>query len=286
VGLAGTLKDYRMTTADGRIKALSEIDYAGQGAGFASQPAEVVNYVENHDNQTLFDIHALKLPPATSREDRARVQVLALALTAFSQGVPYFHAGVELMRSKNGDRNSYDSGDWFNRLDWSYRDNFWGTGLPPKQDNAGFWPALKPLLADPAIKPSPADIAFTRDAFKDLLKIRASSSLSRLRSADEIQRRLRFFNTGPAQQPSVMVGHLDGRGLSGAGFAEMLYLVNADKRELTLDLAELKGRPFVLHPVHRAPDAADPRPLRLSRWDAAAGTLRMPPRTALVYVLE
>ena len=286
VGLAGTLKDYRMNTADGSVKALSDIDYAGQGAGFASQPAEVVNYVENHDNQTLFDIHALKLPPGTGREDRARVQVLALALTTFSQGVPYFHAGVELLRSKNGDRNSYDSGDWFNRLDWSYRDNFWGTGLPPKQDNADFWPALKPLLADPAIKPSPADIAFSRDAFRDLLRIRASSALFRLRGSEDVMRRLRFFNTGPAQQATVMVGHLDGRGHSGAGFAELLYLVNADKRELVLDLPELKGRPFVLHPVHRAPEAADPRPLRQSRWDAAAGTLRVPPRTALVYVIE
>ncbi len=286
VGLAGTLKDYRMLAADGSVKALSAIDYAGAGAGFASQPSEVVNYVENHDNQTLFDIHALKLPPATSREDRARVQVLGLALTAFSQGVPYFHAGVELLRSKSGDRNSYDSGDWFNRLDWSYRDNFWGTGLPPKQDNADFWPALTPLLANAAIKPSPADIAFTRDAFKDLLKIRASSALFRLRSTQEVMRRLRFFNTGPAQQPTVMAGHLDGRGLAGAGFAELLYLVNADKRELTLGLPELQGRPFVLHPVHRAADAADPRPLGRSRWDAAAGTLRVPPRTALVYVIE
>jgi pullulanase-type alpha-1,6-glucosidase len=286
VGLAGTLKDYRMTTADGRVLPLSAIDYAGSGAGYASQPAEVVNYVENHDNQTLFDIQALKLPPATSREDRARVQVLGLALTAFSQGLPYFHAGVELLRSKSGDRNSYDSGDWFNRLDWSYRDNHWGSGLPPKQDNADFWPALKPLLANPAIKPSPEDIAFTRDAFRDLLKIRGSSTLFRLRSAQEVQRRLRFFNTGPMQQATVMVGHLDGRGLGGAGFAEVLYLVNADKRELTLDLAELKDRPFVLHPVHRAPDAADSRPLGLSRWDAGAGTLRVPPRTALVYVVE
>jgi pullulanase len=286
VGLAGTLKDYRMLAADGSVKALSAIDYAGTGAGFASQPSEVVNYVENHDNQTLFDIHALKLPSATSREDRARVQVLGLALTAFSQGVPYFHAGVELLRSKSGDRNSYDSGDWFNRLDWSYRDNFWGTGLPPKQDNADFWPALKPLLANAAIKPSPADIAFTRDAFKDLMKIRASSALFRLRSTQEVMRRLRFFNTGPAQQATVMAGHLDGRGLAGAGFAELLYLVNADKRELTLELQELKGRPFVLHPVHRAADAADPRPLGQSRWDGAAGTLRVPPRTALVYVIE
>ena len=35
------------------------------------------------------------------------------------QGVAYFHAGIDTLRSKSLDRNSYDSGDWFNRIDWS-----------------------------------------------------------------------------------------------------------------------------------------------------------------------
>ena len=284
VGLAGTLRDYRLVTADGSVKALRDIDYAGQGAGFASQPAEVVNYLENHDNQTLFDINVLRLPHSTPRQDRARVQVLGLALTAFSQGVAYFHAGIETLRSKNGDRNSYNSGDWFNRLDWTFSDNFWGSGLPPKQDNADFWPVLTPLLADPAIKPTAADIAFTRDAFSDLLKIRASSTLFRLRTAADVAQRLHFHNTGPAQTPTLMVAHLDGRGLPGAGFADVLYALNADKVAITLALPALQGRPFVLHPVHRSAAAADARPLQQARWDSATGMLTVPPRTALVYV--
>ena len=284
VGLAGTLRDYRLHTADGSVKALRDIDYAGQAAGFASQPAEVVNYVENHDNQTLFDINVLRLPRSTSHQDRARVQVLGLALTAFSQGVAYFHAGTEALRSKNGDRNSYDSGDWFNRMDLSFSDNFWGSGLPPKQDNADFWPVLKPLLADPAIKPSAADIAFTRDAFLDLLKMRASSTLFRLRTAEDVAQRLRFHNTGPTQTPTLMVAHLDGRGLAGSGFAELIYAVNVDKAAVTLALPALQGRPLVLHPVHRSATAADKRPALEARWDSATGMLTVPARTALVYV--
>ncbi len=286
IGLAGTLRSYAMTTADGSRKRLADIDYAGQGAGFASQPSEVVNYVENHDNQTLFDINVLKLPVATSREDRARVQVLGLALTTFSQGMAYFHAGVELLRSKSGDRNSFDSGDWFNRLDWTATDNHWGSGLPPQESNADFWSALRPLLANPAIKPTPADIAFTRDAFLDLLRIRQSSLLFRLRRADEVSARLSFPNTGPEQQATVVVGHLDGRGLPGAGFAEVLYAVNADKVPVTLALPQYRGRAFVLHPAHSAPQAADRRPSQLARWDAQTGQLLVPARTALVYVLE
>ena len=175
-GLAGTLRGYRMTTYDGATKTLAQIDYAGQGAGFATQPDEVVNYVENHDNPTLFDINVLKLPPETTRGDRARVQVLGGAVTAFSQGIAYFHAGVEMLRSKSLDRNSFDSGDWFNRMDWSFTTNHFGSGLPPQHANAALWPVMQPLLADPDLSPKPADIRFARDAFYDLLRIRASTT--------------------------------------------------------------------------------------------------------------
>ena len=143
----------------------------------------MVNYVENHDNQTLFDNNVYKLPVQTSTAERARVQVLALAVNAFSQGVAYFHAGVDTLRSKSMDRNSFDSGDWFNRLDWTYRDNYFATGLPPARENEANFPFIAPLLREAGIKPAPADIAWTRDAFRDLLRIRASSTLFRLRSA-------------------------------------------------------------------------------------------------------
>src|SRR5207342_2453415 len=152
--LAGTLRDYRLQTADGHEKPLSEIDYKGQPAGYAAQPAEAVNYVENHDNQTLFDIDAMKLPRDTSPADRARVQLLGAAFVAFSQGVAYFHAGMDVLRSQSLDRNSFDSGDWFNRLDWTYRDNFFGSGLPPASDNGKDWDLLRPLLTD-IVKPTP-----------------------------------------------------------------------------------------------------------------------------------
>ncbi len=286
LGLAGTLRDYRLTTHTGAVKRGADIVYSNQPAGFASQPGEVVNYVENHDNQTLFDLNTLKLPRDTTGADRARVQVLGLALTAFSQGVAYFHAGVDILRSKSGDRDSYDSGDWFNRLDWTYTDNGWGSGLPPEKTSAGFWPLLQPLLADPAIKPTPADINFTRDAFLDLLKIRASSGAFRLTTSDDVQKRLTLFNTGPDQLPTLLLGHLDARGLVGGGFAELLYAINTGTSTATWPLPTLRGRAFLLHPVHRASTAADQRPARDARWDAATGTLTVPPRTALVYVLD
>ncbi|WP_233263109.1 alpha-1,6-glucosidase domain-containing protein [Cognatiluteimonas profundi] len=284
VGLAGTLRDVRMRTAGGADLALSAIDYKGAPAGYAAQPGEVVNYVENHDNATLFDIDALRLPRDTSPAERARVQLLGAALVAFSQGIAYYHAGIDLLRSKSLDGNSFDSGDWFNRIDWTGTDNGFGAGLPPAADNAKNWPLQRPVLADAAIKPSPRDIAWMRDAFRDLLRIRASSTLFRMRSADDIAQRLAFRNVGPEQNAGVVVAHLDGRGYPGAGFSDILYLVNVSPGAQVLALPDEARKPYVLHPVQRAPDAADRRPLQAS-VDAATGRFSIPARTAVVYVI-
>jgi pullulanase-type alpha-1,6-glucosidase len=280
VGLAGTVESYVMTDRHGARVPLAKVDYNGQGAGFASEPSEVVNYTENHDNQTLFDNNATKLPRETSLDDRARVQVLGAAVVAFSQGIAYLHAGQEILRSKSLDRNSYDSGDWFNRLDWTLTDNGFGAGLPPARDNQEHWRVMQPLLASSAsIKPTKAQIEWTRDAVLDLFRIRASTPLFRLRSADEIGRRLTFHNTGPAQNPQLVIGELDGHGLPG--FARVLYAINAAPSAQTV---AVPAGAWKLHPVHLAPQAADARIAREASIDAASGTLVVPARSAVVFV--
>jgi pullulanase len=283
--LAGSLRHYRMTTATGEQRALQDIPYGPQPTGYVQEPSEVVNYTENHDNMTLWDSLAFKLPRTTTAAERARVQVLGAALVAFSQGVAYFHAGQDILRSKSLDGNSYDSGDWFNRLDWTYQTNHFGTGLPPQSDNGHLYPLMRELLPDPALSPSPADIAFARDAFRDLLQIRASSTLLRMPSAAEIQKRLRLFNVGPEQNPAVSAVHLNGVGLAGARFDEMVLLINVDTRSHAVSDAALQGKALRLHPVHLDPAAADPRPAQSARYDAVTGRFEVPARTALAYVL-
>jgi pullulanase/glycogen debranching enzyme len=285
VGLAGSIRDFSVLTYQDTNRTLQDVDYSGQPAGYASQPGEVVNYVENHDNQTLFDINAYKLPVTTSREDRMRVQMLGAAINAFSQGVAYFHAGMDTLRSKSMDGNSYDSGDWFNRLDWNYNDNYFGSGVPPRGDNGSNYGLIKPLLANPDIKPTATEIALARDMFRDLLKLRSSSTMFRLRSAADIKARLKFFNTGSTQNPTLLVGHLDGVGYPGAGFRELLYFVNVDKIAHDLLVPSEKGKPYVLHPVHLAASAADKRPALQADFAPATGRFSIPARTALVYVI-
>jgi pullulanase-type alpha-1,6-glucosidase len=278
--LAGSIRDYTLTTHWDAVLPLSGVG----GVGYASEPGEVVNYVENHDNQTLFDVGAYKLPTATSREDRARVQMLGAAVVAFSQGTAYFHAGVDTLRSKSLDRNSYDSGDWFNRLDWSYADNHFGTGLPPQADNGASWGTMTPLLGNAALKPAPGDIAWSRDAFRDLMKIRASSTLLRLRTAADIRSRLTLHNLGSNQVPTVLAGHLNGAGYAGANFSELVYFVNVGTVAETVTIAALAGKSFALHPVHAA--GADRRPATAAAYSAATGAFTVPARTALVFVVN
>jgi pullulanase/glycogen debranching enzyme len=252
------------------------------------QPGEVVNYVENHDNATLFDINVLRLPTATPVAERARVQTLASALVMFSQGIAYVHAGQELLRSKSLDRNSFDSGDWFNSYDPSGVRHGFARGLPPKKDNEPAWEFMRAPLADTSLVPSAPLVQWTRAAFADLLRIRASSALFRLRSADDVARRLHFVNTGPQQLPTVIAAHLDGRGPSGRAqrdfrFAHLLYAVNADTVAHDLAIPRLVGVRLQLHPVHSAANAADTR-ARASAWTPQRGILRVPPRTAVVWV--
>jgi len=284
VGLAGSVRDMTLATWRGPTLAFDHIPYGSQPAGYASAPGEAVNYVENHDNQTLFDNNLLKLPSATSGADRARVQILGAAVVAFSQGVAYFHAGVDLLRSKSFDKNSFDSGDWFNRLDWTATDNGFGAGLPPRADNGELWAVERPLLADASLKPTPADIAWTRDAFRDLLRIRASTPLFHLATAAAVRERVSFPASGPAQDPTVIAELVDGQGLADSKFGAVLVVLNADKQAHALDLPALRERRWRLHPVHLDPQAADTRVARTARVDDANGRFTVPARSAVVFV--
>ena len=284
-GMAGSLRSYVLPTSTDTSLPLEQIDIGGNPLGFVTDPSEAVSYVENHDSQTLFDTSVYKLPTTTTQDDRARVQMLGAAIVSFSQGVAYFHAGVDTLRSKSLDKNTYDSGDWFNRLDWSYADNNFGAGLPLQNVNGDDWAIQGPLLANALIKPTPAQIAWTRDQFRDLLRIRKSTSLLHMHGPGDIKARLKFWNTGSTQVPTVIVGDLDGSGgYAGANFQEVTYFVNVDKQAHPIAIPALAARNFVLHPVHLGAGAADPR-AATATYDAATGTFTIPARTAVVFVV-
>jgi pullulanase-type alpha-1,6-glucosidase len=279
-GLAGALAGYTLEDRFGNTVSASQIDYNGQPAGYTADPQEVISYIEAHDNDTLFDAIAVKAPVGTSMADRVRIQNLGMSILGFGQGVPFFHAGVELLRSKSMDRNSYNSGDWFNKLDFTYQDNNWGVGLPPAQDNQSNWPIMQPLLADPALKPGPADIAQTNAHFREVLAIRKSTRLLRLRTAQEIADRLRFFNTGPGQIPGLIGMTIsDAAGNLDHQHSQVAVLLNA--RNVAVSVALSGPCPaFKLHPIQVS--SADPV-VRTASFTAGTCTFDVPARTAAVF---
>ena len=81
-------------------------------------PQQSINYVSCHDNYTLHDKLKLSRPDAKIQE-LARMSCLSGAILLTSQGIPFLHAGIEMMRTKKGHGNTYKSSDEFNMIDWS-----------------------------------------------------------------------------------------------------------------------------------------------------------------------
>ncbi|WP_237108740.1 pullulanase-type alpha-1,6-glucosidase [Nonomuraea sp. MG754425] len=273
VGLTGNLRDYVLPCG----RKGSEVDYNGSPAGYTAAPGEAVTYVDAHDNETLFDALAYKLPPDTPMADRVRMQALSLAAALLSQGTVFVHAGSERLRSKSFDRNSYDSGDWFNRLLWDCaQGNGFGAGLPPRAGNEARWPYARPLLADPALRPGCADIGAARARFGELLRIRASTPAFALGSPEEVRRRLSF----PASAEGVIALHVDTEGLDPR-WTSVTAVFNATPQPQAQDVPALAGQRVELHPVQAGSD--DPV-VRESSFEPATGTLTVPGRTVAVFV--
>ncbi len=87
-------------------------------APWANEPWQSMSYVSCHDNHTVYD--KLKV----SRKDASEETIIAMAkltqaIVLTSQGTAFIHAGSEMLRTKNGEHNSYNLPDEINRIDWS-----------------------------------------------------------------------------------------------------------------------------------------------------------------------
>ncbi|MFQ2165129.1 pullulanase-type alpha-1,6-glucosidase [Aeromonas hydrophila] len=281
LGMAGNLKDFILTDKDGMPKKGSDIDYNGQPAGYAQDPTEIQNYVDKHDNQTLFDNLIYKAPQGA---DLVRMQGVSLATAMLGQGIPFTHAGVELLRSKSMERDSYDSGDWYNRVDYTLADNNFDKGLPRKDKDGDNYPLIEKVLSK-HVKPSGADMATMVGFYQELAELRQSSRLLRLGSGAEVIKRVDFRNTGPDQEPGLIVMTVDDGINAGAdldpaidGLVVMINATNApqsvsdfrDGNDQPIDLTSLQ-----LSPAHHggesiARDAAvNGGTLTLGAWSAA-----------------
>ena len=285
INLAGSLQDFKII--DQNNNQVSGIEL--QGTGYTKDPQESINYISKHDNETLFDLNMFKLPlgksgtAVTSMNERVRVQNLGLSLVGLSQGIPFFQMGSDMLRSKSLDHNSYDSGDWFNRIDFTYSGNNFGVGLPPAWSNQERWGIMSPLLKNTKFDPDQEHILDNVQHFREILQIRRSSPLFRLRTKEDIEQRLTFHNMGKNQKDAFIVMSLDdtvGENLD-PNYNKVVALFNADKFGQKIKIPELAGTPMVLHPVQA--DSHDDV-VKSASFNLTNGEFDIPARTTAVFV--
>ncbi len=283
LGLAGEMADFSFVDRGGLVTSGFQVNYNNHpGAGYTASPADQIAYVDAHDNETLYDALAFKLRRSTTMADRVRAQVLDQAIPELGQGIPFFLAGSDVLRSKSTDKNSYNSGDWFNVMDWTLQTNGFGRGLPPQGDNGSRLSWATTILQNVSLRPSRTSMIASSARFREFLRIRYSSPLFRLGSGREVSRRVTFLAPKKAA-PGVIVMRIQD---VGKGFANLdpkvrsiVIVFNASASAQSLTVKALAKVALVLHPVLAR--SADPVARRST---AKAGLLKVPALTVAVFL--
>ncbi|MBT8212301.1 MAG: DUF3372 domain-containing protein, partial [Acidimicrobiia bacterium] len=172
----------------------------------------------------------------------------------------------------------YNSGDWFNAIDFTYKQNGWASGLPVEDKNADRWELATELFGLDELVPLSTDIRGTLNRFLEALEVRASSPLFRLKTAAEVVERVEFHNTGPDQLPGMIVMTVDDTvGVDLDPERDVLIvLINATDEAQSFTVDGVSGAR--LHPVHAESTDAVTRSASVS-----GSTFSVPARTASVF---
>ena len=90
---------------------------------WATEPTQMISYVSCHDDMCLTDRLRASIP-LEGVDELIRLDLLAQTAVFTSQGVPFMLSGEELLRSKRGVHNSFESPDSINQLDWSNKERY------------------------------------------------------------------------------------------------------------------------------------------------------------------
>ena len=276
VGMTGNLASYTYENREGQT-----VEGSHEMIGYADEPQESVNYIDKHDNETLWDNTQVKLPRDLSMDDRVRVHMLSNAFINYGQGVPFYQMGSDILRSKSLDRNSFDSGDWFNLVDFSLSEHGWARGLPPAWDNEDRWDDMRDFLRDDRFAVQTDHMETAHELFLEQLQMRYSSPLFRLASAAEIKERVAFHNTGPDQTPGIIAMTISDGACAGPALDDdwdgLVVVFNADDDTQSITLDGLSA--LELHPMH-----ANSTDTQLRDATAEAdGTISVPALSAAVF---
>ena len=100
---------------------MTKVNYSK--APWATEPTQMMSYVSCHDDMCLVDRLRASIPGITE-EELIRLDLLAQTAVFTSQGTPFMLSGEELLRTKQGVHNSFESPDAINQLDWANKERY------------------------------------------------------------------------------------------------------------------------------------------------------------------
>jgi pullulanase len=284
LGLSGTLQDYQLQDKAGVTKSGKDFSQSS----YAKDPADIINYVSKHDGSTLWDKLQYGLAVDMTVDDRVRAQNIAITMPILSQGIPFLQIGGDLLRSKSMDKNSYDNGDWYNLVDFTKNTNNWNVGLPIEIDDGKTVADVSAIIANAETAVQANHIEFASQVFNEFLAIRAGSKLFRLATAQEVDDRVGFHNTGTNQTKGLIVMSLDdGTGHSPAladidpNNDAIVVVINGSASEQSHTVATATG--FELHSIQQT--SADSA-VQIASFSAGVseGTFTVPALTTAIFV--
>ena len=171
---------------------------------WAAQPGQSINYVSCHDNLTFWDKLAISNAD-DSEETRIKMNKLGSTIILTSQGVPFFQAGEEMLRSKPSatveggfDENSYPSPDSTNSIKWANK----------------------------------ANVMDTYEYYKGLIAFRKAHSALRMTTAADIQNNLMFMSGLDAN----VIGYTISNNANGDTAAKITVIFNANENPVDVKL--------------------------------------------------
>ena len=202
---------------------------------WAQDPTDSINYFAAHDNLTAADKLAKSAPDVPEEIRKLMLRFGALILFT-AQGCPFIHSGQEMCRTKQGCHNSYNQPDDINRIDWSWK--------KMHADNVQY--------------------------FAGLIALRKAHPVFRLRTTDQVHRRLAFQH---APNPCAVVCHIDASEMDEDSAERIILLLNGAVYDAEFELPEGDW------PVYADTDRAGLEPLR-----TISGPVTLHPHTGLLLI--
>ena len=165
---------------------------------WANEPTQMMSYVSCHDDMCLYDRLKASLP-GVPKDELIRLDLLAQTAVFTSQGVPFMLSGEELLRTKLGVHNSFESPDSINHLDWSNKTTY------PK----------------------------VFEYYKNLIAMRKNHPAFRLGSAELVRKHLEFLDT-----PEKIVAYRLKENAGNDSWRNITVILNAGRADTEITIPE------------------------------------------------